>query len=315
MTIINPASVGTHAHTSQADDQQCGRQIPALAPGDIVHIHHHQTAISTFAIPCADRRSDMMIASRDGTFPDSIMISRGSGKQAFGKILGSPYRIDPSRSTRMSFYPEGADSDVIYSPLGQTFGVNFPSGYLKNLVADCKSDSGFHPILFQTDPLIIHLASAIRSEIESPGFASGLLIDGISKAMAIRLLAIDHHPLCAKTDRIRLPIWKIRRITDYIEGNLDADIRLSDLANIAGLSAFHFGRVFKQATGISPYHFLRDRRIERSRALLVENNLDIAQVALLCGFSSQSHFTAAFTKAVGTSPARYRRNGLATRSG
>ncbi len=274
---------------------------------EIPCIYHQPTGVSLFRVPAADSGSTIREAARDGGFPDSIMISRGSGRPAFGKLLGSPFKIAASRATRATFFPAGADSEIIYSPASQTFGINFPRNYLHSLMADCNARYDFGPMLFQSDEQLIQLSATVEAEIDSPGFASALLIEGISRALAVRLLRIDPQSFGSDADRIHLPPWKLRRVLEYIDANLGADIRLSDLASIAELSAFHFGRVFKRATGLSPYHFVRQRRIERSRALLIEDKLDISELALSCGFSSQSHFTAAFTKSVGTSPARYRR--------
>jgi AraC family transcriptional regulator len=96
-------------------------------------------------------------------------------------------------------------------------------------------------------------------------------------------------------------------VLDFIEANLQESIGLDDLAHAAGLSANHFLRVFKLATGETPYHFLRARRLERARQLLADNAMPLAELALECGFANQAHFTAAFSRELGISPGRYRR--------
>lgn len=274
---------------------------------------HHETGTELYRIPFVDQRSEMRTAARDARYPDSIMITRGSGVAASGRIAGSAFKVPASRETRVTFLPEGVDCEVAYSPTGRTFGINFARGYLRQLVADGNRAPHFDPLLFRSDDQLTQLAQTIESEIAAPGFASAMLIDGISRAMAVRLLRVDHRAVATEADRIALPAWKLRRVVDFIDSHLAADIRLNDLAAQAELSPFHFGRVFKQATGTSPYHFVRDRRIERGCKLLVEDKLDIAELALICGFANQSHFTSAFTKAVGTSPARYRRMKRANR--
>ena len=97
-----------------------------------------------------------------------------------------------------------------------------------------------------------------------------------------------------------------KRVEDYIDTNLDAPIRISDLAELADLSAFHFARMFKAATGEAPHGFLQRRRMERAKRLLVETQTPVAELALACGFSSQSHFTASFRKHAGLTPRKYR---------
>lgn len=136
-----------------------------------------------------------------------------------------------------------------------------------------------------------------------------MLIEGISRSIMIAVMRFDPQSALAQADRIHLPSWKLNRVLDYVDANLASDIRLADLASVAGLSIFHFARVFKLAVGLSPYEFVHNRRLERSRVLLTDDSLEIAQLALACGFSSQSHFTAAFTKAVGVSPGKFRRQG------
>jgi AraC family transcriptional regulator len=97
-----------------------------------------------------------------------------------------------------------------------------------------------------------------------------------------------------------------RRIEDYIEANLEAPIRICDLAAVASLSAFHFARMFKAATGEAPHSFLQRRRMERAKRLLGGSRMPMAELALACGFASQSHFAAAFRKQIGLTPRQYR---------
>lgn len=280
----------------------------ALAPArPYVELNHGPTDITLFRIPSAERSSAMACGLRTNQSPDMLMISRGSGKPAFGKMAGSAFHVPGTMAVRATFSPYGMDSEVMYDPSAQTFGLSFPQNYLRTLVQDMADRTSFNPLLFQMNTPLVELARAIDTEISSPGFASGMLIESLSRAVAINLLRLDLRNLGADADRIHLPRWKLRRVVEFVEANLANDIRLGDLAGIAGLSTFHFARVFKQATGVTPYHFVRDRRIERARMLLLDDNFDLSHVALACGFASQSHFTAAFSKAVGTAPGRYRR--------
>jgi AraC family transcriptional regulator len=99
---------------------------------------------------------------------------------------------------------------------------------------------------------------------------------------------------------------KLRLLTEFIEARLESTISVSDLANLAGMSVFHFAHCFKQTTGLAPHQYVLRRRIERARHLLVNPRLSVADVALRCGFSQQSHFSETFRRLVGTSPRLYR---------
>lgn len=96
-----------------------------------------------------------------------------------------------------------------------------------------------------------------------------------------------------------------RRVRDHIEAHLEGALRLSDLAEVAGLSAFHFLRCFTESFGVAPHAYVRRRRVERA-ARLLRDGCAIAQVAAASGFSSQSHLTRAFRSDAGVTPATLR---------
>jgi len=97
------------------------------------------------------------------------------------------------------------------------------------------------------------------------------------------------------------------KVYRYIEDHLASDIGLDDLARLVDFSPQHFQRVFKKTFGASPYQFVLGLRIEHAKALIRHGKLSIAEVALACGFSDQSHFSTSFSGRVGISPSRYRR--------
>jgi AraC family transcriptional regulator len=99
---------------------------------------------------------------------------------------------------------------------------------------------------------------------------------------------------------------KLRRVIDFIGSNLAEDINLQQLADLLEMSPFHFCRVFRQSTGLTPHQYILHLRIEKSKSLLKNKKLGIAEVATRLGFTDQSHFTNIFRKLSGTTPARWR---------
>jgi len=100
------------------------------------------------------------------------------------------------------------------------------------------------------------------------------------------------------------PMDRARR---HIEGNLDAELSLSDLADAAGLSPYHFSRQFTGRYGFSPMAYVRARRLEgAAERLRAGPPSSLIDLALDCGFDSQEGFTRAFTRIFGVSPGRYR---------
>ena len=95
-------------------------------------------------------------------------------------------------------------------------------------------------------------------------------------------------------------------VIEYIESNLDHNITLSELAGLVQLTPRYFCAVFKQAMGRPPHQFQIERRVERAKSLLGQPPVSLTDVALMVGFSSQSHLNEYFRRIVGVTPARYR---------
>ena len=105
-----------------------------------------------------------------------------------------------------------------------------------------------------------------------------------------------------------LPPGATRRVREYVETHLSDSIDLAALAGIAGLSLFHFARAFKQSAGVTPHHYLVQRRVERAQEMLARTELPLSEIALATGFSDQSHFARHFRQMLGMTPGQFRRS-------
>ena len=104
---------------------------------------------------------------------------------------------------------------------------------------------------------------------------------------------------------------RLRLALEYIEGTLGQPIKLRELAVLAGISARHFERAFRQSTGSSPHAYVMDRRLHSARDLLINRpELPIEQIALRLGFSSSSHFSSAFRRQTQLTPTDFRKTCL-----
>jgi AraC family transcriptional regulator len=99
-----------------------------------------------------------------------------------------------------------------------------------------------------------------------------------------------------------------KRVCDFIKGNMHRQITLAEMAEVAGMSQFHFTRLFKSKTGMSPLAYVAQKRIELTKTALRSSGATLAQVAIDCGYASQSHLTTAFKAVTGMTPGQYRKS-------
>lgn len=159
-------------------------------------------------------------------------------------------------------------------------------------------------LMFFDEPLQALARLLVASEEEMAGFQ--LFGDSLVTAMIGRLSrlgTVKHSP----DRRLGLTQNQLSRVTEYMRDNVDQPIRLSALANLAGLSCSQFGRAFKVSTGTTPHKWFLDTRIERAKALLADRARPLVDIALETGFSEQSHFSRAFRGATGATPNAWRR--------
>jgi AraC family transcriptional regulator len=207
------------------------------------------------------------------------------------------------------FLPAGHECDVaLHAALDSTHI------YLRSdLFADSKAGAhnvldGLAPMFGDNDAVLAHLAAAVGDTIIAGMPASSMFVDPIVSAIANRFIAINYHTPAAEPGKQtqRLTRRQMQRIREFVEANLETDIRLEMMAGICGRSTEYFVRIFKATAGVSPYQYVLNLRIERAKALLGVEGASIADVALQCGFSHQEHLTRMFRRFTGVTPGRYR---------
>ncbi len=101
-------------------------------------------------------------------------------------------------------------------------------------------------------------------------------------------------------------IRRINLVYDYIDAHLSDDLSVSILSEVAGLSAFHFNRIFSAMTGESLGQLVRRLRLEKAAGLLLQDDEPVTQIAYACGFKSSSVFCRNFKERFGMSAQKYR---------
>jgi AraC family transcriptional regulator len=156
------------------------------------------------------------------------------------------------------------------------------------------------------DPFIERTVRALHEDVRAgcpfgPGYGESMGV-----ALAAHLVRWHSDFVQRPLHSARVPATLIAQVREFIEDNLERDLPLHALAELVRADVFALSRSFKQALGASPHRYIVTRRIERAKELLAEPKLPIADIALRCGFASQSNFADAFRRLVKVSPRAYR---------
>ena len=161
--------------------------------------------------------------------------------------------------------------------------------------------------LSRRDPVLARLVDCMRSEVDD-GCASGrLFAEGLSLALLARLSARYGTTDAAPRPARKLSAKQLQQTIDFIDVHIGADLSIATLAAQLAMSPYTFSKLFKANVQASPHSFVLSRRIQRAEILLA-GPMSLSEIALMVGFASQSHFTEAFRRRTGRTPAKTRRH-------
>lgn len=239
-----------------------------------------------------------------------VLIAAEVSERADGETIveGLPKSTQRRLSQRLTFIPAGRTFWGWQKPRVLACATYFHIDRRGPLLDD---ESGFPraeflPRLFFSDCDLWRVALALKNAAIGPkrqryGEALGIILGH-------ELVRLNCGVAPTVLARGGLTVWQQRKVTDYIEANLDQEVRLTTLASLVGLSPYHFARAFKQSTGQPPLFYHSSRRIARAKALLAKPGASVTRVALELGFTETSSFSAAFRRNTGMTPRDFRRS-------
>ncbi|MGF1607590.1 MAG: helix-turn-helix domain-containing protein [Rhodothalassiaceae bacterium] len=158
----------------------------------------------------------------------------------------------------------------------------------------------------QADPTVERIVSELVRECRVGRRPGSLYFDGLAAILVARLHDLSCQAAPAR-ESLRQDAGRLSRVLAMIDERLEEALSLATLAEAAGCSPFHLSRLFTSRLGCPPHAYLVRKRVERACALLDAGHLSLAQIALACGFSSQSHFTTMFKRQMAMTPGQYRK--------
>jgi AraC family transcriptional regulator len=159
------------------------------------------------------------------------------------------------------------------------------------------------------DPAAQQLMRLLVADANEGFTTERLYTDYLSHALAVRMLFLGRQTMPQTNSRgtSALPKHVLRRVIERMR-TFGSDLSLQALASESGYSRVHFVRMFRAATGYSPHNYLLNLKLERARELLQNPSMSLIDIAFDCGFSSHSHMSRIFHKAIGVTPSAYRRS-------
>lgn len=207
-------------------------------------------------------------------------------------------------------YPEGVlpfvrqstETELIMCSLDQEFVRTVQAELGGKYVVNASGPNGFH------DDAMSSLLNLLKEEAKAGGQSGQLYADHLTYALTVRLLTRERPTTEFRRCDRALPSSRLRRVVEFMEAELSAQLDLNALAIQSGYSRNHFLRMFRGATGHTPHQFLLRLRVKRAQAMMRNKSVNLVDVAVECGFSSHAHLSRVFRQLTGVTPSEYRRN-------
>lgn len=190
---------------------------------------------------------------------------------------------------------------------GEVIGIELPDAMVQRLMGDARAPLGLRRQHGLVDPALAQLATALWQEAAQGAPTGALYAQGLTMAL-LGLLGARYGLAVPSPGVRRFDARDAARLRSFITERLASDLCIERLAAVVSMSPHHFARTFKATFGQSPHAYVLEQRIEACcQALRLDAGRPVADIASAYGFANQAHFTEAFRRRIGTTPARWRR--------
>lgn len=231
-----------------------------------------------------------------------IVVALNSALQLQGQRDHDPFR----QVTQLGIFPAGVPHQYT-APAAEFLAFSINAQAFLPVMNGSIAPELVPTLLPEPDCLIAGVALALKAELAAGCPGGSVYEASLATALAIHL--VKHYSvtgLPTLQPSVGLSREKLKLTLDYIHEHFSEKIRLEAIAQSINISPYHFCHLFKASMGVSPYQYILHCRIECAKQLLKNHSLAIVDVALDCGFATQSQLTKYFSRFVGTTPKVYR---------
>ncbi len=243
-----------------------------------------------------------------GDFHCIALVTRYDGPPSLWDFGDGKRRADFTPNT-LSIQPAQSAPRMAIEGRHDILGITFANDAMERFLGEATPGSGIFDALTRDvifrDRETRHLILSLWDTAAKDGPMAGIKTDSLFQLLLIRLIELSGEAVDEST--AGLSQEQIAKACALIEDRLSEGLSLPEIAGEVGVSPFHFARQFKAKTGDTPHGYVMERRLARAKDALQHSRDPIADIAYACGFSSQQHMTTAFSKNLGVTPARYRR--------
>jgi AraC family transcriptional regulator len=262
--------------------------------------------------PCADTSGTVVAMRRvpgfqvvENHYPAGLELADHRHENALlSYVLAGPYAESYGNESSVICSPRV----LRYLPPGQTHSNVF--------------DEGTHCLIVEVEPEALKRVEEHSKALDQPGEIQGIAStwlaqrlyhefrqgDGLAlvslEGILLEMLAEGARHSGAESVAV-IPRW-LHIAREYLEANFLRQVSLAEIASAAGVHRVHLSREFRRYFSTTVGEFLRRKRIQHACQLVSTTDTSLAEIAMTCGFSDQSHFSATFRRQIGLTPARYR---------
>lgn len=237
-----------------------------------------------------------------------LMVKLNPLSKAERKVDGK-IQMEIQRRGATAYIPDGCPHQVRYlTSLGSLHLMALPNEIVERTAEEFGIDQfkGIPHFAYAEDKFVLEVAETIDRELLAGNPHGEIFAQTYAKTLAAHILIRYRRTGVQRPKLPALSCPKLRRLDQYIESGLSYPISLRELAKQVGLSEYYFCRAFKEVTGISPYKYVLQKRIEFACARLQQDNMSIQDIAFAAGFSDPVQFTKQFKRINGITPSAYR---------